>query len=154
MSEIDKWGENFEKRPVRSTMKLMFIMIMVAAVAVGGYFVIRVVFFPFEQAAKIAERTFDGDNVISNYEWFHQTYEDVQALDRKIEQAKSSLDRFVKDAGPRTDWTFDDRQEHGRLNAVLQGLQNQRADVVATYNARSKMSNRDIFKDKQLPESL
>ena len=107
-----------------------------------------------EQAQRVVEKTIDADNVIYNYEWFHQTYEDVQALDRKIEQAKSSLSRFVKEAGPRSDWTFDERQEHDRLNAVLQGLENQRADVVATYNARSKMANRELFKDGRLPDNL
>jgi len=108
----------------------------------------------FGQGAKIIEKTTDADNVIYNYEWFKQSYEDLQATDVKIKNAEAQIKSFEDSAGPRKDWTFEDKTEHSRLNSVLLGLQNYREDLVAKYNARSKMANRKIFKSGELPEQV
>jgi hypothetical protein len=112
------------------------------------------VFGIFGQGAKIIEKTTDADNVIGNYEWFKQCYEDLQATDVKIKNAEAQIKSFEESAGPRKDWTFEDKTEHSRLNSVLLGLKNYREELVAKYNARSKMANRKIFKSGDLPESV
>lgn len=112
------------------------------------------VFGIFGQGAKIIEKTMDADNVLNNYEWFKQCYEDIKATDIKIKNAEQQIMSFEESAGPRKDWSFEDKNEHARLNSVLLGLQNYREEQVAKYNARSKMVNRKIFKSGELPESV
>ena len=106
------------------------------------------------QPGSMIEKTLNADNVINNYEWFHQAYEDIQATDIKISNAQATVDQFKKDAGERLGWDFSDKDEYGRLNSVLLGLKNYRQDIVAKYNARSKMVNRKIFKGKTAPTEI
>jgi ABC-type Fe3+-hydroxamate transport system substrate-binding protein len=115
--------------------------------------VAKTVLFPVHVANKIADtttqivdKTLNADNVVNNYEWFKQQAEDNTALLKKTEAAEQAVNSFNKDAGPREKWTFEDKIESARLAAVHLGLQSQREDLVATYNARSKMANRSIFK--------
>lgn len=120
---------------------------VVISVAVWGVKIVS-------QPGRVIGKVLDADNIIYNYEWFKQTYQDVKAIDLKIKNAGNMVKRFKVDAGPRTTWAFEDKTEYSRLNAVFLGLQNQRADIVATYNARSKMASRSIFKTGELPEQL
>lgn len=96
---------------------------------------------------QIIQKTYNADNVIYNYEWFKQTYEDIQADDLKIANAQKSLDIYKENAGEQKNWTFEDKTEIARLGAVILGLQNHKEDLVATYNARAKMANRNIFQN-------
>lgn len=137
---------------------IVLIMIIMVIVIVG-----RVVLFPLWIASKVIDsasgvitRTLDPDNIIQNYEWFKQVYEDVDATDRKIENAGMALSVFAESAGSREGWSHEDKTEHARLNTIILGLRNFRTDLVAQYNARSRMVNRAIFKagDKVLPERI
>lgn len=139
--------------------KIIVLIIVIMVIVIVG----RVVLFPLWFAGKVIDsasgvitRTLDPDNVIQNYEWFKQVYEDVDATDRKIENAEAAISRFDESAGPRSGWSHEDKTEHARLNTIVLGLQNFRADLVAQYNARSRMVNRAIFKagDKVLPERI
>lgn len=111
---------------------------------------------PFRQAARVVEKTIDADNVIANYEWFKQRHEDIQAIDSKITESEAAVAMFSEAAGERANWHREDREEHSRLSAVVLGLKQQRADLAAEYNARSRMVNRSIFKagDVELPERI
>lgn len=148
------WEDEFEQRPARSTIKVALRVIGVVLAIAAVIFVIRVVVYPVGQAQQVVERTLDADNAIYNYEYFKQAWQDVQATDKKIVTAQQTLDQFVKDAGPRSEWDFRDKEEHGRLQTNVVGLQNVRAEMVATYNARAKMANRSIFMSKELPEHI
>ena len=148
--EFDKMTKDvgwiLKKTLTRVVLPAIVLFIIIAAIFV----VLRVA----SQPARIVEKTLDADNVLYNYEWFKQTYQDVKAIDLKIGNAKVGVNQFKTDAGPRVDWTFEDKNEYSRLNAIVLGLKNQREDVVAQYNARSKMANRAIFKSGELPEQL
>ena len=111
---------------------------------------------PMRQAARVVNKTIDADNMIYNYEWFKQQHQDIQAAESKITIASEAVDSFAESAGPRKEWHFQDREEHSRLSAVLQGLRSQRSSLIADYNARSRMANRSIFKtgDRELPETI
>lgn len=98
-------------------------------------------------SAQIINKTFDGDNVINQYEWFKQQWEDYQAIEVKIKTAEDQITTFKEDAGPRKEWTFEDKQEYARLASINSGLQYQKEDMKSKYNARSKMVNRKIFKE-------
>ena len=130
----------------------MFFKILAVVIVLGLIgTVVRVVCYPGEQALKIMEKTLDADNVIQNYEWFKQTNQDILSLESKIVNSDAALKRFKEDAGPRKDWKFEDKTEYSRLNTIVLGLQNQRRDVVAKYNARTEMANRELFKTDDLP---
>lgn len=103
------------------------------------------------QPARVLQKTLDADNMVYNYEWFKQTYEDVLATDVKIKNTRASLEDY---AGlSRKDMDMFDKNESGRLKAVLLGLQNHKESIMAQYNARSKMANRSLFKT-DLPKQL
>ncbi len=106
------------------------------------------------QPAKIISKTIDADNALYNYEWFKQQHEDVLAIDIEISNSQGVVDNYTAMAGERKDWRRDDRIEYNRLSSVVLGLKNQRAGMIAKYNARSKMANRSLFKDNSLPGQM
>ena len=125
------------------------VVLIVVVVGVVGF-----ALNPFRQAGRIIDKTIDADNVLYNYEWFKQQWRSVNAIDRKIEAQQSAVNRFESSAGPRTDWTRADKIEHARISSIVTGLEQQRADMVATYNARAAMANRQIFMGNDCPQYL
>lgn len=104
--------------------------------------------------AQVLDEVMQPQNIIQNYEWFELTYNDALALDRQIKGAKLQIGAFEESAGDRSDWDRVDKTEHARLNAILQGLRQQRDSVIADYNARSNLLTRSIFKGTNLPYQL
>lgn len=151
---MSKWEDDFNKRPARSAFKwgvLALGVVFGLTVVSGGLMIIT---SPFRSAAGIVERTTNPDNVLANYEWFKRQYQDVKAFDVKLDNANAELARFKAEAGPRDKWTFEDKQESARLGSIVLGLQNQKASMVAEYNARTQMANRNIFRTGDLPDHL
>ncbi len=104
--------------------------------------------------AQIIERVTEPDRIIQNYEWFENTYNDALAIDRQIKTAKQTITDFEVSAGERADWKRTTTTEHGRLNSILQGLRNQRDNIISDYNARSNQLTRNLFKRSELPYQL
>lgn len=136
----------------------------IALVLVGiGFlgFVIRLVFFPahiinkgLETGTGIVDKTLNADNAIYNYEYFKKQKESIDAYKLNLENAKEQARQFRSNAGERTNWTFEDKNEDSRLSSVVTGIANTINDMVADYNAKSKMANRNIFKDGLIPEIM
>lgn len=128
-------------------------MLAIGALTIAGTFfnLITLPWLKFDTKVttnqQIIKKTYDANNVLYNYEWFKDRYEAIIAIDSKIEIAQKASADFETDAGDRTNWTFEDKNEAGRLRAVTQGLRSQKEDLVAEYNARAKMANRNIFQD-------
>lgn len=139
-----------EKGPISIGVKLILIIAFLALVIGVTSFILM----PAREAARVVEKTLDADNVIYNYEYFKQAWQDIGAMDKKIVTAQAAIDSFSESAGPREKWDFRDKEESARLKTNLTGLQNVRADMVATYNARAKMANRSIFMGKDVPPSV
>lgn len=95
----------------------------------------------------IVTKTFEANNAIYNYHWFQERSEAIKATRVQIDNAKLSLQAFETAAGPRKDWTFEDKTESARLNAVVLGLQNHYQSMVGEYNARANEVDRAIFQD-------
>lgn len=128
---------------------------------VGIGFGIKVLFFPVHTAQQelqtaydVVDKTINADNAIYNYEWFKQTHEDIKATSNKYDNACISYDEFIELAGDRTDWTFEDKTEQSRLSSIKLGIKNHLEQLIADYNARSKMANRSIFANNILPSYL
>jgi len=148
--EAGKAWTDFFFKIFKSPGRLFIVILLLVGLGWGA----KVLFMPVQTATDIMEKTLDADNVIYNYEWFKQTYEDVGALDLQIKTAQESQDSYVKICGDKATWGFAEKTEVARLNGVVLGLKNQRSAVVAEYNAKSKMANRSIFKSGDLPEQL
>lgn len=139
---------------------VVVIFLGLGVLTIGGLF-LRTAFLPVRVVDRaigttegIIDKTLTAENAIFNYEWFKQTYEDIKALNAKTEIAVKAVETFKIEAGDREKWTFEDKTEYSRLSAIEQGLRSQLEDVMATYNARSKMANRNIFQDGKIPTVL
>lgn len=142
-------------------MKYIFyaIIAIVGISIVGG--IMRVLFFPVNTANKLIDTAYEAqnkvlnaDNAIYNYEWFKQKYQDIEASKKQLSNARASLSGFEASAGPRSEWTFEDKGEHARLNTVVLGLQNNLESQIGDYNARASMATRNIFEDSVLPSYI
>jgi hypothetical protein len=127
-------------------MRIFGYIALVLLFVVGGAVFSSAMFF-VNQGQRIVAKTFDADNVLHNYEWFRNQYNDVLAIDRKIANTAAAVTGTSDEA------------ERTRLNQVVLGLQNQRESMVAQYNANAQKSNRNIFLNpplggEVLPERL
>lgn len=143
----------------------MFKVISIIVAIFVGFWLLGMVFgiisLPFHAASNtvqmghdVIDKTLNADNAIYNYEWFKQQKQDIETSKTQYQNAIQSYDSFVKDAGDRGKWTFEDKQESARLRSIVLGLQNQITERVNDYNARASMANRDIFRDGVLPSTL
>lgn len=107
-----------------------------------------VVSLPFRvlnQANRIIDKTIDADNVIYNYEYFKKVCQEIKAQGQIVARAEASIADFEASAGPRTDWDYNDKNEHAMLRQNVSGATNTQASMIAEYNGRAKMMNRAIF---------
>jgi len=132
---------------LKKVVPLIFLLAVVLGVGTWGVTLLS-------QSGRIIQKTMNADNVIYNYEWFHNVYQDIVATESKTTNAEVAMSLFAESAGDRKDWTFEDKNESSRLGSVVLGLKNHREQLVADYNAKSKMINRNIFKGKTLPHTL
>lgn len=154
MKTSDDYAKGLEQNP-KGTITRIVLWLTGLSMLVGGIFwMADLITTPAQTAKDLVKKTLNADNVIQNYEWFKQQYNDYIAINKKIAAADSSVARFTKDAGPRSSWTFEDKNEYSRLTSISDGLTYQRDDIVSKYNARSKMMNRDLFKTNDLPAEL
>jgi hypothetical protein len=149
-----QWGRDFERAPVKTGMSAASVAILCFAIlsVIGG--AAALITLPMRTATGVAERTFNPDAVIANYEWFKRQVQDVKAIDGRLDAARRARSDFEASAGGRETWKSDDRQEWNRLNSIVLGLEGQRTSMVAEYNARTQMANRDLFRTSDLPETL
>jgi hypothetical protein len=103
---------------------------------------------------EVIDKTINADNALYNYEWFKQTHEDIKAIENKVSISQQSLDLHKNTYGDPVNWSFSVSEEYSRLSATKQGQMSQLEDVIATYNARAKMANRNIFQDGLIPSAL
>ncbi|MEO3856115.1 hypothetical protein [Acrocarpospora sp. B8E8] len=133
---------------------LLWIFAVVALLGILGY---GIAWFtqPFRTAAAVREKVGTAENVLHQYEHFHDLCAGVAATDDKITIKQGQIDAYNK-ARPDGDESdkFQTAPKIDRLNTELTALQNQRADAVAKYNADSAKHNRALFKDASLPYRL
>ena len=95
----------------------------------------------------IVTKTYSADNALYNYHWFQETAGEIKATDAKIADAQSALADFETSAGPRKDWSFDDKTEDARLRSVYQGLKSYYNSTVQEYNAKAAEQDKSMFVD-------
>ena len=131
---------------------IVLVVILVPLIFMGLralLFPVRAIDTAIDTAYGVLEETMDAENAIYNYEWFKQTAEDIQALHNKEIIAQNVIDKHLETM----DNSREDKNELARLRSVKTGISMMLEDVMADYNARSKMVNRAIFKDN-LPSNM
>jgi hypothetical protein len=103
---------------------------------------------PFRTAAGVREKVGNADNVLYQYEHFHDLCAAVRSTDTKI----AAYDKRHPD-GDDSD-KFQAAPKRDRLDTELTGLKQFRAERVEQYNADSAKANRSLFKDNSLPARL
>lgn len=106
-----------------------------------------------DSAHDIIDKTYDADNAIYNYEWFKSRHEKIKATEKQIDNVAIQVDEFKSDYGEPKEYDWQTKQEYNRIKTNFVGLKNHYEDIVAEYNAKSKMANRNIFQNK-LPYSV
>ncbi len=133
----------------------------IGALVLGGLFVLSVLgsfmglitipWLKFDRQVQmnrdIVAKTYNADNALYNYRWFKDRAESIKATEVQIENAMTAHANFKTSAGPRKDWTFEDKTEDSRLGSVVLGLKNHYQEIVAEYNSRAKQVDRNIFID-------
>lgn len=142
-------------------MKTFFSILWAFFLFLAISFIVKLALFPVFVWSKIVntayesvDKTVTADNAIYNYEWFKQKYEEIQASKIQIDNTKILLDSFKEWLWERKDWSFEDKIEYDRLNTVYLWQKNYLENLIADYNARSKMANRAIFKDSIIPSFI
>lgn len=92
---------------------------------------------------RVVNKVATPENVIFNYEYFHQQYQDIQATAIKIKTAYDAT---------QMSWLAEEQKSTYMTNYI--GTQNFMATLVGDYNAKSKMLTRKLFKDRQLPYQI
>jgi hypothetical protein len=149
-NEWDKLESSVDKGPTGFTLMVGFKIILVVCILGGAIFAIRMVATP----ATLIEKTLDADNILYNYEYFKNQFRAVEAIEAKIVTHEAEVAQFKEDAGPRTDWTFEDKNESSRISSIVTGLKDQRNDMIADYNAKANMVNRKIFMGDDCPAHI
>lgn len=102
-----------------------------------------------EAGKNIIDQTQTAENAIDNYEWFKTQKQKIDSMERQIENQRKQIKTFKQTYGDDpSNWSRSTRQQYNRMTDRLLGFQNQYESLVAEYNARSNMQNRNVFKDK------
>ncbi|MDE2471847.1 MAG: hypothetical protein KGL35_24765 [Bradyrhizobium sp.] len=94
------------------------------------------------QPGRIMSKTLDADNVIQNYEWFHDANGNYLARVAQIKQFKALATSET------------DPQEKSRLRIDMAAIQQSCRDLSRRYNANADKMNRGIFRERSLPDQL
>lgn len=100
------------------------------------------VFDMASQPARVVSMTLDANNVITNYEWFHDVNGNFSA---RVDQVKQFKGLYAAEADP---------VEKSRLRIEMAAMQANCRDLAKRYNANSAKLNRGLFRGNSLPETL
>jgi len=144
------------------TLVALFIGVILLGAVFGAVMMgLKILFFPSTVANNMIDTAYDAnkkvinaDNAIYNYEWFKQQYADIEATKRQLKLAQANQVGYRTSLGDRTTWTFEDKTEDARLNAVVLGLQTNLESQIGDYNARASMATKNIFENSVLPSYI
>jgi hypothetical protein len=103
----------------------------------------------------VVEQTLVPENVIFNYEYFHDQYQAYIKLNNMLATAIEQEDAFLMASGDVMDkWSDAEGFEWQRIQQHIVGIKNQIDECTSKYNSASSKLNVKIFKDKNLPYRL
>lgn len=90
----------------------------------------------------VARETLRTDNIINNYEWFHDASQQFTARTRQVAERQTWL-AGEGEAG-----------EKNRLRIELGAISQSCRELAARYNANAMKSNRSLFMGRNVPTNL
>lgn len=90
----------------------------------------------------VVRETLRTDNIINNYEWFHDASQQFTARTRQVAERQTWL-AGEGEAG-----------EKNRLRIELGAISQSCRELVARYNANAMKSNRSLFMGRNVPTNL
>lgn len=126
----------------------LFVLFICAGLVYHFWLAPKIFLKQVDAAHGIVDQTYTAENAIYNYEWFKKQYEKIRATEKQIDNTMMLKDEFKELYGDASTWDFTTKESYNRLQTTLLGQKNHYENIVADYNARSKMANREIFKDK------
>jgi Skp family chaperone for outer membrane proteins len=100
-----------------------------------------------DAANEITQETSQADYAMRQYEWFQQQREDIDSMQRKIENQRQQVKDF-KDVNDMDDLSYQEQRQYNRMTNRLLGYQNQYETYVADYNARMNVSYQEQYSDE------
>ena len=124
---------------------IITIIKLFAGIGLVGIALGVIVQIPQIGACGVARRTFDADNIIFNYEQFHDVAEQHKAQLAHIDTHRGLIETAMAEQ---------DRDELRRLRMELAALESSCRTLASEYNADSQKINRTLFKSNNLPHKL
>lgn len=91
---------------------------------------------------RVINRTLETDNIINNYEWFHDANAAYKTRVSQIQDFRSMLKETSNE------------QEKNRIRTDVAAIRQSCRDLATKYNANATKSNRSIFMGRETPETL
>lgn len=126
----------------KDVLKVAVVVGGIALVGAGTYAVVSPLMSALTAPSRVINKTLETNNIIHNYEWFHDTNAAYLTRVNQIRDYRG----FLKDEK--------DNLERNRLRVELAAIQQTCRDLVTRYNANSIKTNRSIFKGREAPENL
>ena len=124
--------------------KWSIILILIFTLLGGVIGILKVVTAPARGAAGVIEQTFDADNILYNYEFFRDAYNQVLAMDANYESARVAADTYKEIAGQ---MSLLEQREFVRLDTIARGIRMAQNNLIAEYNSNSGQANREAFRN-------
>lgn len=93
---------------------------------------------------RVVTKTLDTNNIINNYEYFHDQLARFQSVTEQVKQYKGFYDAAVKANSTNV----------AELQIDLGAIQQNCRNIANDYNANADKSNRNIFMGRDVPQSL
>lgn len=106
---------------------------------------------PLRTTAGVRERVGNADNVLFQYEKFHDQCAAVVTFDEQYATAQAAAEAHDKRTAGKADPLGRNADESARLHQVADGLKFARQSAAQRYNADSRKWTQDLFKSKSLP---
>ena len=149
-SNRQRWEEDFSEATGGykwSPFKwLVGIFVAIVVLVLTGY-VIKLIFVP----VGVAEKVVNPDNVVFQYEKFHDACASIVAKDKNYETAKAEAEAHDKRTEGKDDPLGRNANESQRLHQVASGIKMIRDQEAEQYNSDSRKHTQKIFKAKGLP---
>lgn len=113
-------------------MKIVLYVVGVILLLIVIYFTVNI----FTKPMQLINKTMEVENIIHNYEWFHDVYQGIEAQVANI--------RSYKEIGG--------GDQYSKIELI--GMQQVCRSLVSKYNAASSKVNVSIFKGNSLPENI
>lgn len=132
-----------------------FVLVIGVPLLLAAFQIITLPFLKFEKKATLNQgvisQTYDTQFCLSNYEWFKDTYNQIQQTDVKVQNDQDQLDNLMK-VLPKdsSQWTFPQTQSYNNLTTDMTGAKNYKADLVGQYNSRASQLHRVACKELPL----